>query len=369
MHFRSVFLFRPGADSSYFRQFRPTLSRTDPPPDFNRREFLLFLALLAAGPSRVRHFLSFIPLVLNQTVTEASARKGASLRIWIEAARPKTLAAAFVPVLIGGSLAYGHETFLWLPTTIALICALLIQIGTNFANDYYDFKKGADTDTRIGFTRATASGLVVPETMLKATFITMAAAFVLGLYLVWHGGLPILAIGLLSILFGIAYTGGPFPLGYNGLGDLFVFIFFGFVAVMGTYYLNAFEWSLQAFWASVAVGALCTNILVINNLRDVEEDAQTGKRTLGVLFGEKALKLEYTFMLVLAFAIPPHFWVQEGYSWQVMMPMVLLLPAAVLLRSVLRETDKRKLNQTLEHTAQFMAVYGILFAAGLATGA
>ncbi len=306
--------------------------------------------------------------ILNHTAAKAAPRARSKAGIWLEAARPKTLAAAFVPVLIGGSLAYGHDSFLVLPTTIALICALLIQVGTNFANDYYDFKKGADTDSRLGFTRATASGLVAPETMFRATVLTMALAFVLGLWLVWHGGIPILIIGILSILFGIAYTGGPFPLGYNGLGDLFVFLFFGFVAVMGTYYLNAFEWSAQAFWASIAVGALCTNILVINNLRDIDEDRTTGKRTLGVLFGEKALKAEYAIMLMLAFAIPPHFWIQEGYSLMVMLPMVLLLPAAVLMRSVIAETDKRKLNQTLEHTAQFMAVFGLLFAAGLAAG-
>lgn len=283
--------------------------------------------------------------------------------------RPKTLAAAFVPVLIGGSLAYGHDQFLWIPTTIALVCAFLIQIGTNFANDYYDFKKGADTPNRIGFTRATASGLIAPATMLRATVIVMLLAFVLGLLLVVHGGWPILVIGLLSIFFGIAYTGGPFPLGYNGLGDLFVFIFFGFVAVMGTYYLNTFEWSAQAFWASIAVGALCTNILVVNNLRDIDEDRKTGKRTLGVLFGEKALKAEYGLMLALTFAIPPHFFVQEGYSWPVLIPMALLLPAAILFRNVVKETDKRKLNKTLEQTAQFMAIFGIIFAAGLVAGA
>lgn len=297
------------------------------------------------------------------------SRSSAGAGVWIEAMRPKTLAAAFVPVLIGGSLAYGHDQFLWIPTTIALVCAFLIQIGTNFANDYYDFKKGADTPNRIGFTRATASGLIAPATMLRATVIVMLLAFVLGLLLVVHGGWPILVIGLLSIFFGIAYTGGPFPLGYNGLGDLFVFIFFGFVAVMGTYYLNTFEWSAQAFWASIAVGALCTNILVVNNLRDIDEDRKTGKRTLGVLFGEKALKAEYGLMLALTFAIPPHFFVQEGYSWPVLIPMALLLPAAILFRNVVKETDKRKLNKTLEQTAQFMAIFGIIFAAGLVAGA
>ncbi|MCH8485294.1 MAG: 1,4-dihydroxy-2-naphthoate polyprenyltransferase [Candidatus Cyclonatronum sp.] len=291
------------------------------------------------------------------------------LSVWIAAMRPKTLAAAFVPVLIGGSLAYSHDSFLALPTFAALMCAFLIQIGTNFANDYYDFKKGADSTNRIGFVRATSAGLIAPEKMLRATILTMAAAFVLGLYLVWHGGWVILLIGLLSILFGILYTGGPFPLGYNGLGDVFVFLFFGFVAVMGTYYLNTFTWSAQAFWASIAAGALCTNILVINNLRDAEEDRITGKKTLGVLFGDSALKIEYGLMLALAFAIPPHFFVQEGYNWQVLLPMALILPAAVLYRNVLIVPDKRSLNKTLEQTAQFMAAFGIFFSAGLVLGA
>lgn len=289
--------------------------------------------------------------------------------VWISAMRPKTLAAAFVPVLIGGSLAYSHDSFLVMPTLAALLCAFLIQIGTNFANDYYDHKKGADTNKRIGFVRATSAGLIAPEAMLRATILTMAAAFVLGLYLVWHGGWVILLIGVLSIIFGILYTGGPYPLGYNGLGDVFVFLFFGFIAVMGTYYINTFEWSAQAFWASITAGALCTNILVVNNLRDVEEDRQTGKRTLGVLFGEKALKIEYGLMLALAFAIPPHFWVQEGFGWQVLLPMVLLLPAAVLYHNVLIVPDKRALNKTLEQTAQFMAAFGIFFSVGLVLGA
>jgi len=306
---------------------------------------------------------------VTQFSSHQTAAHPGAIRVWIDATRPKTLAAAFVPVLIGGSLAYGHGQFLWLPTTLALICAFLIQVGTNFANDYFDHVKGADTSSRLGFARATSNGFIAPKTMLNAAIAMMVAAFLLGLLLVIHGGWPILIIGLLSILFGLAYTGGPYPLGYNGLGDLFVFLFFGFAAVMGTYYINAFEWSVQAFWASVAVGALCTNILVINNLRDVEEDRRSGKRTLGVLLGERALKAEYALMLILAFAIPPHFFVQEGYGWQVLLPMVLLLPAAVLLHSVVKEEDKRKLNETLEHTAQFMAVFGIFFAGGLVAGA
>ncbi len=288
-----------------------------------------------------------------------------NLKIWVEAARPKTLAAAFVPVLVGATIAYQHELINWMATTVALICAFLIQIGTNFANDYFDFVKGADTEERIGFERATAKGLISPKTMLNATFICMALAFVFGLYLVWIGGTVVLIIGLLSLLFGVLYTGGPFPLGYNGLGDLFVFIFFGIVAVMTTYYVNALAWSVDTFWASLAVGALCTNILVVNNLRDVEQDKIAGKKTLGVLFGETMLKVEYTVMLLLAFSIPPHFYFQLGYGEWIFLPFLILPVALLHTKTIWTETEKRNLNQQLEKTAKFMTLFGLLFSIGI----
>lgn len=246
-----------------------------------------------------------------------------------------------------------------------MICALLIQIGTNFANDYFDFVKGSDTDERIGFRRATASGLITPEQMKMATILTMLMAFFLGLYLVWAAGWIVLLIGILSLIFGVLYTGGPFPLGYNGLGDVFVFIFFGFVAVMTTYYVNALEWSEASFWASIAVGALCVNILVVNNLRDVEQDKKSGKRTLGVLLGENALKAEYVLMAALAYAIPPHFYFVLGYDLWIFLPVI----AAPLLMyysyKVWTEDDKSNLNEMLEKTAKFMILYGFLFSFGI----
>lgn len=290
------------------------------------------------------------------------------LRIWIEAARPQTLAAAFVPVIVGAGLAFHDQLFDWAPTTVALICAFLIQIGTNFANDYFDFIKGADTDERIGFERATALGLISAEEMKGATYITMGLAFLLGLYLVWHAGWVILALGIASLLFGVLYTGGPFPLAYNGLGDVFVFIFFGIVAVMGTYYVNALTWSMDSFWASVAVGALCTNILVVNNLRDVEQDGRAGKNTLGVLLGEQALRWEYTLMLILAAAIPFYFYLRLGYGMLVLLPIIGMPLGVYLLNVVWNETDKSRLNKTLERTAQFMTLYGILFCTAFVLG-
>lgn len=287
------------------------------------------------------------------------------LKIWVQAARPQTLAAAFVPVCVGASLAFHDGHFNSVATIVALLCAFLIQIGTNFANDYFDFKKGADTDERLGFERATAKGYVSAQAMRKATAITMGAAFLLGLYLVWIGGWQILCLGILSIIFGLLYTGGPFPLGYNGLGDLFVFIFFGIVAVMGTYYVNALQWSIAALGASLAVGALCINILVVNNLRDVEQDRRAGKRTLGVIFGEQILRWEYSFMILLALTIPPYFYFQLNYNYFIFIPYLSIPFSGILLNTIWTEFDKRKLNKTLEHTAQYMTLYAVLFSGGI----
>lgn len=281
------------------------------------------------------------------------------------AARPQTLAAAFVPVFIGASLAFHDGVFDLIPSLVALVCAFLIQIGTNFANDYFDFKKGADTDDRIGFERATAKGLISAGQMKAATIVTMGMALLTGLYLVWHAGWIILVIGIASLVCGILYTGGPYPLGYNGLGDLFVFIFFGIIAVMGTYYINALEWSSGSFWASLAVGALATNILVVNNLRDVEQDGPAGKNTLGVLFGENVLRWEYLLMLLLAFAIPPHFFVQLNFDPVIFLPYLSLPFALFLMQQVWLEENKRMLNKTLEYTSIFMIFYGLLLGTGI----
>ncbi|MGK7369748.1 MAG: 1,4-dihydroxy-2-naphthoate polyprenyltransferase [Candidatus Halalkalibacterium sp. M3_1C_030] len=286
-------------------------------------------------------------------------------KIWIEAARPKTLAAAFVPVLVGAAIAFNHHAFDWLASSVALVCAFLIQIGTNFANDYFDYIKGADNEDRVGFIRATSQGLISAEEMKGATIITMGLAFIFGLYLVWHAGWVILALGIASLIFGVLYTGGPFPLGYNGLGDLFVFIFFGIVAVMGTYYVNALEWSADSFWASLAVGALSVNILVVNNLRDVEQDGPAGKNTLGVLLGENALRWEYLLMLLLAAFVPVYMYNAFPYSLYILLPFLAIPFALYLLYIIWTEEQKSKLNKTLEQTAQFMTIFGILFSAGI----
>lgn len=285
-------------------------------------------------------------------------------KLWLSASRPKTLAAALVPVLTGAAIAWNDQFFRMDTTFVALFCAFLIQIGTNFANDYFDFMKGADTDERLGFERATASGLIEPHTMRNATVAAMIIAFLAGLYLVWIGGWVVLAIGLLSLLFGLLYTGGPYPLGYNGLGDLFVFIFFGFVAVMGTYYVNALECSVVSAWASVPVGALCVNILVVNNLRDIDQDRLAGKRTIGVLFGEKILKYEYSGMLTLSFLSLPAIHLFTDISYWIYLPLPSLYPAIKLNQTIWTNTDKRLLNKTLGKTAQLMVLFGLFLSAG-----
>lgn len=301
---------------------------------------------------------------MTDTQKTRTPAAGARVGMWIRAARPQTLPAAFVPVLIGASLAKNSGELNWIISLIALFCAFLIQIGTNFANDYFDHQKGADTDDRIGFKRATASGLVSTRQMLTATALTMALAFLCGLYLVWHGGWVILLIGILCLICGILYTGGPFPLGYNGLGDLFVFLFFGIVAVTVTYYVNALEWSLPSLWASLIPGALAVNILVVNNLRDVEQDTIAGKNTLGVLFGENVLRWEYILMLLIAFAMPPHFYFRLGYSVFIFLPY-LTIPLAVLLLKQVWKAEKQELNKTLKLTALLMLLFGVLFSAGI----
>lgn len=287
--------------------------------------------------------------------------------IWVRAARPQTLAAAFAPVMVGGTLAASQGQLNWTVTGVALLCAFLIQIGTNFANDYFDFINGADTDERIGFERATATGKVTHQQMRLAMIISLVLAFLAGLYLVWHAGWIVLLIGILCLVCGILYTGGPFPLGYNGLGDLFVFLFFGIIAVTTTYYVNALEWSAASFWASLSVGALATNILVVNNLRDVEQDGPAGKNTLGVIFGEDILRWEYGIMLFIAFAIPPHFLFRYNYNLFILLPYC-TLPLGGLLLYQTWYAPKSKLNTTLERTAQFMTLYSILFSIGIYMG-
>ncbi|MFC5279407.1 1,4-dihydroxy-2-naphthoate polyprenyltransferase [Halorubrum rubrum] len=306
--------------------------------------------------------------------TEVSRR-----RAWVIAARPQTLPAAAAPVIVGVGLAIGAGVFAPMPALAALVGAALIQIGTNFANDYYDAIQGADTNDREGFTRVVASGLIEPAEVKRAMWLTFAAAIGVGTYLVSVGGVPILVIGLASVAAGIAYTGGPYPLGYHGLGDVFVFVFFGLIAVTGTYYVQAAAlagetfplWipegtvTLAAVVASLPVAALSTNILVVNNVRDREEDAETGKRTLAVRFGYRFSRVQYVGLLALAYVTP--FWfVATGGGLAPLLPLATLPLAARVARTVLTETSGDALNPALESTGKLLAAYAVAFAVGLA---
>jgi len=300
-------------------------------------------------------------------------------RAWVMASRPQTLPAAAAPVVVGTAVAVHADLFAPLPALAALVGALLIQVGTNFANDYYDAVQGADTEAREGFTRVTAGGLIPPSAVKRAMYLTFAAAVLLGTYLVYVGGVPILVIGLLSVASGIAYTGGPYPLGYHGLGDLFVFVFFGLVAVVGTFYVQAASVlaaplsvgipagtvTLVAVLASLPIAAISTNILVVNNVRDKEEDATTGKRTLAVRFGYGFARAEYVTMLALAYAVPVYLWTRAGFDWYVLLPVFSMPVAARIARTVVTETKGEKLNPALEDTGKLLALYAVLFSVGL----
>jgi 1,4-dihydroxy-2-naphthoate octaprenyltransferase len=287
------------------------------------------------------------------------------LRGWYLAVRPATLPAAVVPVLVGTALAVAGRHFHPLIFLATLACSLLIQIGANFANDYYDFRKGADTAERLGPTRVTQSGIFTPRQVLLATGYVFSLALLLGAYLVWVGGAPIVAIGIFSILCAIGYTGGPFPLGYHGLGDLFVFIFFGVVAVTGTFYLQTDVVSLHALLASVPVGLLCTNLLVVNNLRDIDTDRAAGKHTLAVRIGRAATRKQYMLFQLISFTIPLTLW-QLGASWDYTFWLPLMnVPRAVKLSLYVFRNQDRALNKALKGTAELHMRFGLLFALSL----
>lgn len=283
---------------------------------------------------------------------------------WILAVRPKTLPAAIVPVVVGSALAIADGAFSLPAATAALVVALLLQIGANLANDLFDFRHGADTAGRLGPTRVTQSGLIAPERVLAATIGTVALAATVGLYLVWRGGWPILVLGLLAIIATFAYTAGPLPIGYHGLGEVFVFLFFGLIAVAGTYYVQARQLSALALAASLPVGCLVTAILVVNNLRDLETDRGAGKRTLAVRVGRGATQAEYLGLAAAAYLTPPTLWLAGALSPWWWLPWLTLPLAASLVRRVYRQSGSA-LNTVLAGTAQLHLLFGILFAASI----
>jgi 1,4-dihydroxy-2-naphthoate octaprenyltransferase len=293
------------------------------------------------------------------------ADRPSPFRIWLLAARVPTLPAAIVPVLVGSATAWREGFFLAGPFVAALLASILIQIGTNLANDYFDFRKGADTAGRLGPVRVTQSGLVPPETVRLAAMLTFGLAALLGVYLVAVGGLPILLIGLLSIAAGVVYTGGPWPLAYHGLGDVTVFIFFGLVAVIGTAYLHAGRLLPLSEVTAIPVAALVTAILVVNNLRDIDTDRVTGKHTLAVRLGRRATRLEYLLLLLVAYAVPLTSWLMLGVPRFFWLPW-LSLPLAIHLLRLVFTAEGRPLNAGLAGTGKLHLLFGILFAASIA---
>jgi 1,4-dihydroxy-2-naphthoate octaprenyltransferase len=290
------------------------------------------------------------------------ARHGAGWRVWLEAARPKTLPAAVIPVLVATALAAAHRSASLPKAAVCLGFALLVQIGTNFANDYFDFVHGADTPARVGPRRAVASGLIAPERMRTAMGLIFGAAFLLGLLLVRDGGWWLLPVGVLSIASGLAYTGGPFPLGYHGLGDVFVFLFFGLVTVGATFYVQTGYLAPEALTAGAALGLLAANILVANNYRDAETDAAAGKRTLVVRFGKKFAVWQYALSVTVALLAAPAL-LLAGYRWPVLLPLVLAPWAMVLTQRLATSREPAEQIALLADTAKFLAAFGLLLSA------
>ena len=286
------------------------------------------------------------------------------IKIWILASRPKTLLAAVAPVFVGTAVAIHANKLNILAAFIAMICSILIQIGTNFVNDLYDFIKGTDDENRVGPKRALAEGWISPSRMKLAIFLTFGITFVLGLYLVYHAGLIILLVGVLSITSGYAYTAGPYPLAYNGLGDVFVFVFFGIVATVGTYYVQAIEFSQYALLASIPVGLLITNILVVNNYRDADEDKKKKKKTLAVKFGKSFALYQYILSILISYLILFLIFISFDTSIYVLIPLA-TLPLAIKLIKEMILYKGEKLNETLALTAKLSVLFSLLLSIGI----
>lgn len=287
------------------------------------------------------------------------------MKPWLLATRPATLICSWVPVILGGCIASSLGKFSFWPWFVALLSATLIQIGTNFANDVYDYLKGADDEHRLGPTRAVQAGLIAPKHMLYATVFVFVLALLLGIYLVATAGIPILIIGILSILAGYAYTGGPYPLGYNGLGDIFVFVFFGWVAVCGTVYVQTLMVPTIAWYAAIPCGAIATAILVVNNIRDAENDKKVGKRTLAVRYGKSIAKLEYLICMSTTVVVPIILYVFFDKSEIVFICYVALPIVFKCTQNVFHTNDPAVQNKTLKWTAMLLLFFGLPFSVGL----
>ena len=292
-------------------------------------------------------------------------KRSLNLHAWLLAIRPRTLPAAAAGVITGSALAW-RDGFFRLDATLAcLLTALLLQIGSNLANDVFDFERGTDTPERLGPVRVTQAGLLTPSQVKVGMAVVFGLAALFGLYLAWLGGWPIILIGLAAILCAIAYTGGPFPLGYYGLGDLFVFLFFGLASVAGTYYVQAGFVSAAAWWMTIPPGLIITAILVVNNLRDLENDRKAGKRTLAVILGEQATKAQYLICMIAAYLVLPLVASMEIVPWSSLLAW-LSLPVAIRAAHVVFTQRGRPLNAALAGTGQTALLFSIFFWIGLA---
>lgn len=283
---------------------------------------------------------------------------------WLLAIRPKTLPAAVAPVIVGTAVAIAAG-MAHLPSAVAAFAvALLLQIAANLANDVFDFRRGADTHERLGPVRVTQSGMLSSHQVLAGTGLVLLLATLVGLYLVSRGGWPILAIGVAALLSALAYTGGPRPIGYHGLGEVFVFIFFGLVAVAGTFYVQAGELSSLALGASIPMGCLITAILVVNNLRDIDTDRAAGKRTVAVRLGRDRTVIEYALLLALSYLAVPVLWVAGLTGYWAMLAW-LTIPLAVKLVRAISTVSGKALNPLLAGTARLQLLFGILLSVGI----
>lgn len=285
-------------------------------------------------------------------------------RAWIMASRPRTLPAAIAPVVVGTALAVHDGAFQPMAALAALIAALLIQVGSNFANDLGDYLRGTDARERVGPLRVTTAGLLSPREVQAGMVVVFGLAALCGIYLISLGGWPILLIGVLSIAAAIAYTAGPLPFGYYGLGDLGVFLFFGLAAVCGTYYVQAHTLTPAVWLAAVAMGCLVTAILVVNNVRDADTDAAAGKRTLAVLLGRQGARIEYLILLAIAYVVPLILWLGLGYRPGVLLTW-LTLPLAYRQTRAVFTVLGPALNKTLAGTAQLAVAYALALAVGV----
>ena len=290
-------------------------------------------------------------------------KKPGVIQAWLLATRPATLLAGVVPVVVAGAMSWEHPQFRWDMAFLALLGAVLIQIATNFANDYYDFIKGADTDERVGPRRATHQGWITPQSMKYATGVVLAVALLVGLFLIHRGGWPIAALGLSSLMLAVGYTAGPFPLAYLGLGDVFVLLYFGLGATVGSVWVMCLEAPAAAWFAGVGLGVLGTAVLVVNNLRDRHTDAEVGKNTLAVRFGAHFVRREYTVLIAVAYGA-----VGVGVGVEALPQGCLLVllsaPLAFSANRKVRTLEGKALNPLLGETARLEALYGVLFAIG-----